>query len=124
MVDAIAIIPNETFRDQFHQFAHRYQINKINVFSSVATEVAYQEGAEWVDALLIYIQGNINLISGYLRKNINRVSLVESEGTFLAWLDFRELGLDPKELARFLAEEAGLALMYVLKGSGTKRYVI
>jgi cystathionine beta-lyase len=128
LVDAIAIIPNKADRDQFHEFAHRYQINKVNVFASVATEVAYQDGAEWLDELLAYIQGNIDLAKNHLAKNTNRVSLVQPEGTFLIWLDFRELGLGAKELARFLAEEAGLALSpgywFGREGAGFARMTI
>jgi len=128
MVDAVAIIPNKTYRDQFHEFAHRYQINKVNVFASVATEAAYRDGAEWLDELLVYIQGNIGLVKEHLEKNTNRVSLVQPEGTFLVWVDFRELGLDAKELARFLAEEAGLALSpgywYGREGAGFARMTI
>lgn len=128
MVDAIAIIPNKTYRDQFHKFAHRYQINKVNVFASVATEAAYRDGAEWLDELLVYIQGNINLVKEHLEKNTNRVSLVQPEGTFLVWLDFRELGLGAKELTRFLAEEAGLALSpgywFGREGAGFARMTI
>ena len=44
MVDAMVIIPNESHRKQFHDFAHRYQINMVNVFASAATEAAYREG--------------------------------------------------------------------------------
>jgi len=36
--------------------------------------------------------------------------LVKPEGTYLVWLDFKELGLDAKALAKFLAQEARLAL--------------
>lgn len=109
MVDALVIIPNETYRHQFHDFAHRYQINKINVFASIATETAYREGAEWLDELLVYLQGNVDLIRTFLQENPINVSLIEPEGTFLVWLDFRELGLDAKELEQFLAQEANIA---------------
>ncbi|MBC8504759.1 MAG: aminotransferase class I/II-fold pyridoxal phosphate-dependent enzyme [Chloroflexi bacterium] len=37
MVDAIAIIPTETHRRQFHEFAHRHQINKVWVFTDNAS---------------------------------------------------------------------------------------
>ena len=128
MVDAIAIIPNKSYRDQFHEFAHRYQINKVNVFTSIATEVAYRDSAEWLDELLTYIQGNVGLIKEHLEKNTKSVSLVKPEGTFLVWIDFRELGLDAKELARFLAEEAGLALSpgywFGREGAGFARMTI
>ncbi|NOY98491.1 MAG: pyridoxal phosphate-dependent aminotransferase, partial [Chloroflexi bacterium] len=110
MVDALTIIPSETHRQQFHEFAHRYQINKVNVFASAATEAAYREGGEWLDALLVYIQENVNFIREHLRQNDIGVSLIEPEGTFLAWLDFRELGLDAKMLDEFLARDAQIAL--------------
>ncbi len=110
MVDAITIIPSEIHRRKFHEFSHRYQINKVNVFASVATEAAYKDGGEWLDALLAYIQGNIDVIKKHLQQNDTGISLIEPDGTFLAWLDFRKLGLDPKALDRFLAQEAKIAL--------------
>ena len=128
MVDAIAIIPNETYRQQFHEFSHRYQINKVNVFASVATEVAYREGADWINSLLTYIQDNVDLIRTHLGKNALRISLVEPEGTFLVWLDFRALGLDAKALARFLALKAEIALSpgywFGREGAGFARMTI
>ena len=128
MVDAIAIIPNKTYRDQFHEFAHRYQINKVNVFASVATEAAYQDGAEWLDQLLVYIQGNVDFIREHLQKNDTKVSLIEPEGTFLVWLDFRDLGLDAKALEKFLAQKAQIALApgywFGREGAGFARMTI
>ncbi len=128
MTDAIAVIPDEAHRHRFHEFAHRYQINKVNVFTSVAVESAYREGAEWLDALLVYIQGNVDLVRDFLQKDILGVSLIEPEGTFLAWLDFRDLGLRAKVLAKFLAEEAGLALSpgywFGREGAGFARMTI
>jgi cystathionine beta-lyase len=128
MVDAIAIIPHEAHRHQFHDFAHRFQINKTNVFASIATEVAYREGAEWLDALLAYLQGNIALIRTFLQENALNVSLIEPDGTFLVWLDFRELGLDAKELEQFLAQEANIAVSpgywFGREGAGFARMTI
>lgn len=110
MVDAMTIIPNETHRQQFHDFAHRYQTNKVNVFASTATEAAYSSGADWLDQLLVYLQGNVDLIEHILDESAINVSLIKPEGTFLAWLDFRELGLDAKVLEKFLAQEAKIAV--------------
>jgi cystathionine beta-lyase len=109
-VDALVVIANEHHREQFSEFAERYQINKTNVFASAAAEAAYSQGGEWLDQLLAYLKGNINLVRTYLDENLPQVRLVEPEGTYLVWLDFRELGLDAKALERFLAQEAGLAL--------------
>jgi cystathionine beta-lyase len=110
MVDAMTIIPNLEHRARFHDFAHRFQINKTNVLTSAAVEAAYRTGSPWVDELLSYLQGNIDFMRRYLSREIPQVRLVEPEGTFLVWLDFRGLGLEVKELERFLAQKARIAL--------------
>ena len=110
MIDAMAIIANEEDRQQFHDFAHRYQINKTNVFASAAIEAAYSNGGEWLDALLAYLQSNIDFLKSYLDENIPQVKLIEPEGTYLVWLNFEGLGLDAKALEKFLAQKAQLAL--------------
>ena len=128
MVDAMVIIPNEKYRKKFHEFTHRHQINKVNVFTIAAIEAAYRDGAEWLDELLNYIQGNVNLIRNHLQKNDTRVSLIEPEGTFLVWLDFRDLGLDANALAKFLAQQAQIALApgywFGREGAGFARMTI
>lgn len=128
IVDAISILPNEAQRLQFHDFAHRYQINKNNVFALAAIEAAYQDGAGWLDELLVYLQGNLKLIKDFLQENDLKISLIEPEGTFLAWLDFRELGLDAKALGKFLALEANIALSpgywFGREGAGFARMTI
>lgn len=110
MIDAIAIIPSETYREKFHDFAHRYQTNKINVFASAAIEAGYANGAGWLDELLVYLSENVAFMQSYLAEHIPQVKLIEPEGTYLVWIDFRDLGMDAKALESFLAREAGLAL--------------
>ena len=128
MADAMVIIPNERYRKKFHNFAHRYQVNKVNVFAAAAIEAAYRNGAEWLDEVLIYIQGNVDFIRDHLQKNNTSVSLVEPQGTFLVWLDFRDLGLDAKALATFLAHQAQIALApgywFGREGAGFARMTI
>ncbi|MCA9918365.1 MAG: pyridoxal phosphate-dependent aminotransferase [Anaerolineales bacterium] len=128
MVDAFAVIPNDAHREQFHSFAHRYQINKTNLFTTAAVTAAFQAGADWLDALIAYLQGNVAFIREFLQANKMKVSLIEPEGTFLAWLDFRELGLDAKELEQKLSQEAAVALSpgywYGREGAGFARMTI
>jgi cystathionine beta-lyase len=111
MVDAMVVVPNEANRNRFHEFAHRYQINKTNVFSSAAIEAAYStQGGQWLNELLAYLQTNINFLRSYLVENIPQIKLIEPEGTYLVWLDFRALDMGAKELANFLATEARIAV--------------
>ncbi len=110
IVDGMVVIPNDEHRQRFHDFGHRFQTNKTNVFASAALAAGYRHGGPWLDELLIYLQGNIDFIRTYLRENIPQVTLVEPEGTYLAWLNFAGLGLEAKALEKFLAQEAQLAL--------------
>lgn len=110
MVDALVVIADEDRRHRFHDFAHRYQINKTNVFATVAIEAAYRHGGAWLDALLAYLQSNIDFLRDYLAENMPQVKLIEPEGTYLVWLDFNALGLDAKALEQFLGQKAQLAL--------------
>ena len=91
-------------------------------------EIAYREGGHWLDALLEYLQGNVRLIREYLEVNIPLVSLIEPDGTFLVWLDFRNLGFEAKELENFLAQDAQLALTpgywFGREGAGFARMTI
>ena len=84
-------------------------MNKNNAFASVAMEAAYEDGGPWLDAAIAYIEGNLSLVRSRL-SDIPEVSLIEPEGTFLLWLDFRNLGLQPDELTQFLRREAGWAI--------------
>jgi len=110
MVDAMVVIPNKENRERFHDFAHRYQTNKINLFTSAAVEVAYRDAGDWVDNLLIYLQGNIDFIRETLAEKMPQVKLIEPEGTYLVWLDLRGLDMDAKALQTFLAQEAKIAV--------------
>ena len=74
------------------------------------------------------MQGNVDLIREYLQENVNKISLIEPEGTFLTWLDFRGLGLDAKELEKFLAQKTKIALApgywFGREGAGFARMTI
>jgi cystathionine beta-lyase len=71
----------------------------------VACKAAYTHGDDWLDELLVYLEENINLLDEWA-KNEKKVIYKKQEGTYLAWLDFRKLGLSDKELQHLLTKEA------------------
>ncbi|MDJ0992332.1 MAG: PatB family C-S lyase [Dinoroseobacter sp.] len=106
---AFTIVPEDSHRKAFKAENSRLTVNKNNAFASVAMEAAYAEGGPWLNAALEYISGNLDIVRTRL-DSIPKVSLIEPEGTFLLWLDFRELGLCPDGLTAFLRQEAGWAI--------------
>lgn len=108
LATSFAIIPNDEWRKQYiHLRAGR---NSGNIFGLVATEAALRDGEDYLEQLLEYLNVNRTLFYEYIRTRIPRLKVIESEGTYLAWVDMRDLGMSPSELQRFMREKAGLAL--------------
>ena len=62
-----------------------------------------------MNAVLAYLEKNAALVRDHLTE-IPGVELIEPEGTFLLWLDFRSTGLQPDELTAFLRGKARWAV--------------
>jgi len=106
---AFTYIANGARRKAFQTENSRLTVNKNSAFANVAMEAAYREAGPWVDEILAYLQGNVALAKDRL-KNVPGVELIEPEGTFLLWLDFRQLKLNPDELMSFLRDKAKWAV--------------
>jgi len=128
VTDAMIVIGNEQYREQYKDFVGRYLFRKNNAFNTIAMEAAYSEGGEWLDELLVYLQANLDYLENYLKEHIPKVKLIKTEGTFLAWLDFRELGIETKALEKFIAREARIAInpgyWFGRQGAGFARMTI
>lgn len=102
---AQTIVPDPARREAVQAENSRLTVNKNNAFASVAMQAAWREGGPWLDAAIDYLAGNLAILRARLAP-LPEVTLIEPEGTFLAWLDFRAMGLTPEELTAFLRTEA------------------
>jgi len=102
---AFTIITEKRKREAFQAENSRLTVNKNNAFANAAMEAAYSDGGPWMDDVLAYLEKNIELVRVRLTA-IPGVELIEPEGTFLLWLDFRKLDLHPDALMAFLIEKA------------------
>jgi cysteine-S-conjugate beta-lyase len=76
----------------------------------LAATAAYREGEEWLTGVLAYLDGNRALLADLLAEHLPQVRYTPPEGTYLAWLDCRELGIEGS-LGDFFRREAGVALI-------------
>ena len=106
---AFTVIADAARRAAFQAENSRLTVNKNNAFANVAMEAAYRDGASWLNAVLAYLAKNVDSVRTRLAVSA-AVDMIEPEGTFLLWLDFRKLGLRPDELTRFLRRDAGWAV--------------
>ncbi|TVX89784.1 MalY/PatB family protein [Paenibacillus agilis] len=100
------MISNAKLRNAFRRTVQALGMNDLDVMPIEATIAAYTEGEAWFEAMMEYIQGNNKLIEEFITARIPEVKVFEQEGTYLKWLDFRELGLSPDELKDFLQLKA------------------
>ena len=63
----------------------------INTLGIVANTAAYQQGAEWLDQLLVYLDGNHQFVEDYIKENMPEVGYTKAQGTFLSWLHFNDI---------------------------------
>jgi cystathionine beta-lyase len=104
------IISNQTLFKMFSQSMEGVGIKAINNFGIVGFEAAYRYGKEWLEQLLDYLQGNLEFILKYFEERIPKIQVIKPEGTYLIWLDCRQLGMDTKSLNNFMVKEAKVGL--------------
>ena len=103
------IIPDAKLRNRFN-VASAGIMPLPNIFGLVALEAAYRYGDEWLAQLLDYLQKNLKFLTEYVETRIPRIKVIKPEGTYLVWLDCRDLKIDSMELRRFMREEARVGL--------------
>ena len=103
-------IPNQILRRKFRKEMDRAGISQLSVLGLVATEAAYAHGDEWYAAMKNYVRDNIAFARAYVEENLPGVRMIDSQGTYLIWLDFRQTGLTVEQLDHKIIYEAGLWL--------------
>jgi cystathionine beta-lyase len=103
------IIPSDKLRQRFADARAGIQ-PRPNLFGFTAMEAAYRYGDEWLEQVLGYLQGNLDCLLDYFKKNIPKIGVVRPEGTYLVWLDCRALGMDDMTLRNFMREKAKVGL--------------
>ena len=104
---SVAIITDEALRKQFCD-ARQGLTGRVNLLGMVAMEAAYARGGAWLDALLEYLEANRDYLYDFVAQELPGVKMAKPEGTYLAWLDCREAGINGKP-DEFFLENAKVA---------------
>jgi cystathionine beta-lyase len=88
-----AIITNPILRERFHEAAYA-SLGGVNLLGETAFRAAYLKGDDWLNSLLIYLETNRDLLMDFVTSELDGISLTKPEGTYLAWLDCRDTGID------------------------------
>lgn len=116
-------IPNRDMRHAFRRELEKTGLFGVNMVGLCACQAAYESGGEWLDQLKEYLEGNIQFLKSFVNEHMPRIKVVDTEGTYLVWMDLQELNLvDQKE---FIVNKARLWLdtgsMFGDEGRGFER---
>ena len=103
-------IPNEKLRQRFQHEVNAAGISQLSVMGLVATQAAYEHGDEWYEKMMAYVKSNIDYARNYVEEYLPGVKMINGEGTYLVWLDFRGTGIETEELDRRIIYDAKLWL--------------
>lgn len=110
IVSSYAIVPDARIRERFFKWLTANELDDPHLFAPIATIAAFKEGEEWRKQMLKYIEGNIDFVIDYLKKNIPSIKALRPQASFLVWLDCRDLRLSHDDLVHLFVDEAHLAL--------------
>ena len=117
------IISNPNLRQKFSQRIKALGISPNSFGLFMATAAYSPEGAEWLDELLHYIDGNRVIFDEEVNK-IPGLSSMPLEGTYLAWVDFSGTGMGEEEFIYRVQEKAKIAVNHGSTfGTGGEKYL-
>ncbi len=100
----------------------------LNYFARAASIAAHTECDAWLDEMNAAVTSNFEYMDHFIRQRLPVLECVRMEGTYLAWVDLRALGLSDDELKDFCDNKAHLALThgnwFGMGGSGFTRWNI
>lgn len=115
-------IQNDALRQRFERQMVKNGNEFNSAFGMIATRTAYISGEPWLRELLAYLSDNYELIEKYIQEKMPILKLAPLEGSYLAWIDCRALGMDGEALDHFMRTKAKLFVnngkMFGMGGEG------
>lgn len=110
IVSSYSIVPNKELREKFYSWLAANELNEAPLFSPIATIAAFQNGEEWRQQMLSYVEQNIIFVEDFCREHMPEIKPLRPQASFLVWLDCRALHLSHDALVDLFVNKAHLAL--------------
>ncbi len=116
------IAPGDEVRAAIDKAININEVCDVNPFGVTALIAAYNEGEPWLEALKRYLWENYLTVRDFLRERLPALSMPKLEGTYLLWIDIRQLGLTSEQAADIVMRRGHLHInpgtMYGSAGEG------
>lgn len=108
--DSNIFIPNPLMRAAFQRELRAQGAFGVNSAGRAAAKAAYDHGESWLRELLAYLRENDAFLRDFLAQELPQLKAAPLEGTYLAWVDARGLGLSDEALSALLRDKAHVRL--------------
>ena len=106
LASSVCYVPDPDIKKKFFGFLDANELSLGTLFAYIAADAAFSYGDEWRLQLLDYLQANVEFTEQYLKEHLPQIKMMRPQASFLLWLDFRELGMEHKNLVDFLLHKA------------------
>ena len=97
----------EDWRERIDKAINVNEVCDVNPFGPVSLEAAYSpEGARWLAEMNACVQENYALLLETFRRELPALRVCVLEGTYLAWVDVRALGMESARIEELLLQKA------------------
>ena len=107
---SIVYFGSEELRERLRSVLPDNLIGSTSVVGIDATVAAWYHGQPWLDEVLKTLEGNRDYVADFVKQQMPGVYYRPSEGTYLAWLNCSELGLQDQSPYDFFLNEAKVGL--------------
>lgn len=119
------ITPNTNIRERYNEFLRINELDCAHLFASEAVAAAYNHGEEWLNQMLAYVEGNIDFMHDFIKKNMPKLDIIRPQASYLVFIDARGLQMPQEELVDFFAKKAKVGMndgaMFGQEGRGFMR---
>ena len=101
------VITNPLLKDRFVQ-SMEGSVGAVNLLGDISMRAAYENGEDWLNKLISYLEVNRNLLFDFVHSELPGVQMSKPESTYLGWLDCKDTGLENP--SKFFIDQARVAL--------------
>lgn len=106
------VIPNEQLRKKFQNSLQKAGIHNPTLLAPPMLVAAYTECDQWLIQLKAYVENNLQFVTDFITQNFPKLKVVEPEGTYLLWVDCRNLCEDEASLKRWILEQSQVSVSF------------
>ncbi len=108
MQSACVIVPNKKTFAVVERGLNTDEVAEPNAFSMLANITAFSQCGEWVEEMKQYVFENKQIVYDFIKKELPLLHVVESEATYLMWIDIQKYHEDSVFFCQMIREKTGL----------------